>query len=127
MQETKDDIKAITTRSTWLLGILVVIILAFASFLIQSPSEEISQFSLAWWGKAMAGTFFIYYLMITSIYMRPLIVPRFRDPAYKPSKTELQEELNKLAKHFTALTTLFIVPLPFIFIFGVSFVFWVLQ
>ena len=126
MQEIRDDIQIIVTRSTWLLGILVVIILAFASFLIQSPSEEIRQFSLVWWGKAIAGTFFIYYLIIASIYMRPLL-PSFKAPARKPNKTELQEELNRLTKDFTALASLFIIPLPFIFIFGVSLVVSILQ
>ncbi len=127
MQEMKDEIKTIGTRATWLLGILVITIFALANFLFQDLNEYLIMFSPAWWAKLVIAFFFIYYLTITAVYMRPLIVSNFKKPTYETNEEELKKILNGLNSNLKALSSLFIIPLPFIYIFGLYLTFWLLY
>ena len=127
MQEIKDEIKVIGTRATWLLGILVITIFALANFLFQNSNEYLIIFSSAWWAKLVIAFFFIYYLTITAVYMRPLIVSNFKKPTYETDEEELKKILNGLNSNLKALSSLFIIPLPFIYSFGLYLTFWLLY
>ncbi len=111
MKELKDDIKSIYTRSTWLLGILIVVILALASFLFLPPEIQIQKYTAA---KIGITYLFAYYLAIVSVYMRIMIIPNFKKPDYKLNEKELKEKLDRLSRNLNALATLFVLPLPIV-------------
>ena len=119
MQKIDDNIKSIYTRATWLLGILVVVVLALASFLLENINEPLELYSPAWVIRAVAVFLFIYYLTIIAIYTRTLIVPNFKKPTYKTNETELQEILDGLTSDLKALASLFVLPLPFVSLLAV--------
>ncbi len=121
LEEIKDDIKTISTRATWMLGVLVLIILGLASFVSKDFGFEIQTNSLFWMIWVAAAILCIAYFMVLLIYIPLLIWPNFGIPIHKISgDKELQKSielnddiLDKLIKNLKALISLF-VGLPFL-------------
>lgn len=115
-QEIKEAKKLIGTRSTWLLGLLVVIILALASVILKGleTKSEIGSFAWVLWVTliCLGGCYFALLL----IYIRPLIAVNFEeltDEAYKAKSQKEKNELNakkleKLVNTFNSLIFLVI-------------------
>lgn len=114
MEEIKTDKNTISTRSTWLLGIIVLIVLALASFLANDAGSEVD--GLAWVIRVNARTLCLAYSLIFLVYISLLIIPDFGNPIYEEyDEEELQEckkqnleNLEKLHRHFKTLVFLFI-------------------
>ncbi len=123
IEEVRDDIKTVGTRSTWLLGLLIVIILALASFIFRSygalPLEIKTNEIFLLLREASQGLCYIY-LALLFIYIRPLIVPIFEKPNYELKDIEeLREKLQwnvlrleKLTRQFKTLASLFMASVP---------------
>ena len=102
-----DDIKTIGNRATWLLGFMIVILLAlagviFASFGMPPPESVRTDFFLL--ARNFAAALFTFYLVITPVYMWRLIVPNLETPS--------AITLRRLARRLKTLILLFIIAVP---------------
>ena len=129
IEELRDDIKTVGTRSTWLLGILVVITLTLASFIFRSYGTlplEIKTNTTFLLLRDMAEALCIIYFGLVLFYIRLLIVPIFEEPIYKPRNIEELKEkikwnaarLKKLVKQFRTLVFLFMSSVPASFLYA---------
>ena len=116
MQEIRDEIKIIGTRSTWLLGLLVVIVLALAGFALKDFGTEQVAFILAM--KTTATILLLIYSGAIVTYTPKLIAPNFGKPMH--GTTEPSDViLDKLNGHFNSLISAFTLPLfcaPYVFL-----------
>ncbi len=94
MQQIDDDIKIIGTRSTWLLGLLTIIVLAFANLLFRNlnflPEQDIGIIALLI--KIVIVTIPFFCLTIIAIYTRRLIAPNFGIPAHNEPENLMTRE-----------------------------------
>ncbi len=129
IEELRDDIKTVGTRSTWLLGILVVITLTLASFIFRSYGTlplEIKTNATFLLLRDMAEALCIIYFGLVLFYIRLLIVPIFEEPIYEPRNIEELKEkikwnaarLKKLVKQFRTLVFLFMSSVPASFLYA---------
>ncbi len=126
--EINDAIKTIGTRSTWMLGVLVVIILALASFIFSDIAAEApagSFYQMAW---TTASTLCIIHLALLLYYIQPLVVPNFDELLEELEGDKVSQEtinqsanrLRKLGKNFKRFIFLFVVSVPACFAIGLS-------
>lgn len=123
-QEIRDDIKSINTRSAWLLGLSVVILLGLGGFLFGNAGttkEEISLFDHSI--RFIAKVLFYIYLSAVAIYMRPLMKINLKSPDNKKTEEELQKTLYELISRFNTLVFMFISPLLVCFILASLYIF----
>ncbi len=129
IDDVRDDIKTIGTRSTWLLGLLVVVILALASFILRSYGTlppEIKTNSTFLLLRDVAESLCVIYLALFLAYIRPLIVPDFEEPIYGSRNIEeLRENMKwnvirfkKLLKQFRMLVFLLMASVPASFLYA---------
>ena len=104
MDKIDENIKTIGTRSTWMLGFLIVIILAFANYLSKYIGVEVEVGSLIWFINRTVTTLCFIYLLMLLAYIWPLIVPNIKEQNAKV--------LEKLDKRFKSLIFLFIAAVP---------------
>lgn len=118
LEEIKDDMKTISTRATWLLGVLVIAILGLANFL--SKDIGLQEGSFTWTIAQTAKILCVFYLAILLVYIPLLITPNFGKPIHETyGNKETQENINqnlkileRLNKHFKTLIYLFILLVP---------------
>ncbi len=103
-EEIEENIKIIGIRSTWMLGFLIVIILALANYLSNNLSLNLEIESLAWFARVTVLILCSLYLLMLLAYIWPLIVPNFKE--------HNAQVLEKLDKRFKSLIFLFIVAIP---------------
>ncbi len=113
-----DGIKTIATRSTWMLGVLTLIILGLASFVFQYIGTDLEAGSLLWTAWVIAAILCFFYVILLLAYIQPLIVADFKDLVNESST----ERLKKLVNHFRRLVFLFVVLAPTSMLIG--FVLW---
>ena len=119
-QELRDDIETIGTRATWLLGILVLLIIALASFVFQYLDVELEKGSFIWVVWSTSATVCVYYLALLFYYVYLLVAPNFDGVPKQSTECEEVEEkirqdairLNKLAKQFKTFLYLFVASAP---------------
>lgn len=128
LKEIKNDAKAIRESSTWLLGIIVIIILALANFIANNTGIEAGETSLVI--SLIARTTCFLYLAILLFYIPLLIIPKFGNPIHLPYEVdEMQNVVNenaqileRLNKHFQTLVNLFIaLPLTALAVIGIAY------
>ncbi len=103
-----DGIKTIATRATWMLGVLTLIILGLASFVFQYIGTDLEIGSTLWAIWITAGILCFFYVILLLAYIKPLIVPKFKDLIDESDA----ERLKKLVNHFNTLVFLFIALAP---------------
>ena len=119
-EKIDEAIKAIRTRATWMLGILVAIIISLASFIFRDFDGGLEVGSLYWaaWHTAIISSLF--YLSILVVYMYLLIAPDYNDLIDEPQGSmSLQEQteqnaqiLKELVTNFRRLIFLFVISVP---------------
>ncbi len=118
LEEIKDDIKTIGTRSTWMLGVLVIVILGTANLLTEDLGLQIG--SLTWTIVQSAKVLCVLYLVILLAYIPLLIMPNFGKPIYEDiEENELKQNiklndeiLERLKKRFKSLIYLLVSLVP---------------
>ncbi len=129
LEEIKDDIKTIGTRSTWLLGLLVVIVLAISGFIfadLELSIDAIKTNPVVTLIKAIGAAILFFYLAVIAFYTKLLMKINFGMSIYEPEKIieeETPEEIKKykiqkikfnnkrlkeLSDGFNALVSLFV-------------------
>ena len=120
LEEIKDDIKTIGIRSTWMLGILVIIVLGLTNFISKESIVQMDAGSLIRMIWISATILAATYTVLLLIYIPLLIMPNFGKPIHEnyemnhlqKSIKQNAEILNRLNKYFRTLIYLFI-GLPF--------------
>ncbi len=131
-EEVKENIKTIGTRSAWLLGLLIVIIIALASFLFRSynlPFPEQNTNELFILIRTAATILLLFYIASTLFYMWRLIVPKFgklthetRDIQELEKNIETNTDIqNKLIHNFRTLIFSITISIPTAFIVASAF------
>ena len=121
MNKIDNDIKTVGTRASWLLGFVIVIVLALLSFLFSnfdSGTEVVG--SIDWLIWHTAGILCPIYLVILLAHIWPLITPNFGKMDYELlSISEIRKNIKtnaeifeRLNKRFRTLVILFIVSVP---------------
>ncbi len=122
LEEIKDDIKTIGTRSTWLLGVLVLVLLGLANLLSKDTGVEIELI------RDIAAALCLIYLTLLLFYIPLLIMLNFGEPTYGTrDDKKLQESIeensklfNRLNRRFNSLIYLTIIP-AFISLLAIGF------
>ncbi len=122
-EEIKENIKTMGTRSAWLLGLLIVIIIALASFLFRSynlPFSTQNANELFILIRTAATILLLFYIAITLFYMWWLIVSKFGKLTHETRDIHKLEKnietntdiLNKLIYNFRTLIFSVTVSIP---------------
>ncbi len=119
-EKIDEAIKAISTRATWMLGILVAIIIALASFIFVDFDRELKVGSLYWAAWHTAITLNLFYLSILVVYLHLLIAPDYDDlidESYGEKSLQEQnkqnaEVLREISKNFKRLIFLIVISVP---------------
>ncbi len=109
-------IRDIATRSTWMLGVLVLIIIGLASFIFKDSNAELQIGSFYWVMWVTAGVSCLFYLALLLIYIQSLIVPNFKDYTDESNPDRLRDLINT----FKSLIFLFVISVPSSFIFALG-------
>ncbi len=127
-QEIRDDIETIGRHATWMLGILVLLIIALASFIFKYLGVELETGSIIWVVWHVAIFVCGIYSSLLLYYIRQLIAPDFDE---SPKESQEYEEvqgkvkqnairLSKLAKKFNTLLSLFVASAPTALLYGLA-------
>ena len=109
-------IRDIATRSTWMLGVLVIIIIGLASFIFKDSNAELQVGSFYWVMWVTAGVSCLFYLALLLFHIQPLVVPNFEDYTDESNADRLKELINT----FKTLIFLFVISVPSSFIFALG-------
>ena len=110
LEEIQNKIEVIGARATWLLGTLVLVVLALASFLSGGVEPEIVR-------ETAAGLCLVYVALLL-VYIPLLILPNFGEPIYGTREDAVLQKnigvngklLKKLHNRFNVLVSLIIIP-----------------